>query len=101
MTQVQDAFDLIDIALEHGHQRVGTAGYTTQYRFVIIFKINAVDLISRHHDVVHGDLFKIEDIDQHVAVSARYKTARLVNNGAELFLCQRILARCISFESEQ
>ena len=37
---------------------------------VAVFQIDAIDLVTGHHNVVYGDLLEIEDIDQHAAVTA-------------------------------
>ena len=70
VAHVKHALDLIDIVTIQRQTRMPTVFELTHDCLIRRLNVDAVDFISRRHDVVHGHLFQVEDIDQHPAVAA-------------------------------
>jgi len=51
----------------------------------IVIEIDAGDLLTRNHDVVHRDPLKVENTHQHLLVTARDHQTRFGDDGAQLF----------------
>ncbi len=81
IAQVEDAHGIVDVAPVDGQTRVLAAAYQPQDLVDGVVQVDADDFVARHHDVVHGDLFQIENAQQHVLVPARQHGAGFVHQG--------------------
>ncbi len=57
----------------------------------VVVQVDADDLVARHHDVVDGDLFQVQDVHQHALVPFGNEHAGFVHQRAELLGLQRVV----------
>ena len=101
IAHVKHALNLIDIVAVQRQSRMPTVFKLAHDRLIRRFNIDAVDFIPWRHDVVHGHLLKIEDIDQHPAVTAGDHRSGFCHDSAQLFLGDRVVTRLIGGEPHQ
>ena len=80
---------------------MGTALQLLQDVLVAVIKVDAINLVARHHDVVNGHLLQVQYIGQHAPVAPGDHGARLGDDGSEFFLGQGLPFLHIRSETQQ
>ena len=78
---MQDADNIVDFLFVHGQQCVLGAADLLEDVVNIVFDIEADNIVLWHQDIVYGNLFQIQYIQQHALRSPRYTTTGLIDNG--------------------
>ena len=90
LLHVQHADDAIDFPLINRQARVLALTQLLDGPVPIIVDIDADDLVARHHDVLHGGVFQIQNADQHLLVPMRNHRAGFRHDRAQFFAAQGI-----------
>ena len=98
---VDDADNLIQVVPVQGKAGMGTLADVIQDLGQVIVDIDPDDFVTRHHDVLHRDLFQVEDAVQHFQVPGREHLAGFRQRGLQLFPRQAGLAPLVQFETQQ
>ncbi len=98
---MQDADDVVDVTLVDRHPRVLTGADMAEDDVEIIVQVDAEDLLTRHHDVIDGDVLEIENRQQHALVATRDHAAGFVDHGAQLVTGQAVGAAADIAHAEQ
>ena len=85
---MQDTDDVIELAVVDGQARVRRLAQLIEQILPAVLDIDTGNLLTRHHDVVHGELLQIEDRKQHLAMPGRDHGTRLGDHGAQLLGAQ-------------
>ena len=86
VAQVQDPGNTVDILSPDRQARMGTGLDTAQDILVTVIQVDAVNLVARHHDVVHRHFFQRQEIEHHVSPPGGDQCASLCDQGTQLFL---------------
>ena len=67
----------------------------------LVIQIDTDDLIVWNHDVVHRDLFKVENADEHLPVAIRDAAAGLMDDRPQFLMAQRVRRYAVVTDAEQ
>ncbi|MNE64940.1 hypothetical protein D3C80_1603820 [compost metagenome] len=102
LAHVDDAFDLVDVVAEHRQAGVAGVAQLADDGFQLVVEVDALDLVARDHQVVHGDLIQVEHAQQHALASGDLLLAgRLVRHVAAALIVRAACRRQAAEAQEQ
>ena len=93
--------DVVDVAFVHRHPGVLAGADLGEDRLEVVVEIDAGDLLTRHHDVVDGDILQIEDRQQHRLVATWNHGAGFMYHRAQLVAGQVVGAAVDVADAQQ
>ena len=99
--QVKDSDDLVDAVFVHGQTRVLACRDNVLDDVDIVIQIDTDDLVVRHHDVVHRDLFKVENADEHLPIASRDPAACFMDDRPQFLMAQGVQWYAVVTDAEQ
>ena len=99
--QIDYAHHIVDIVVIYGQAAVRAAGDLLGNLFPAVVEIDTDNFIARHHNIVHGDLFQIQDIQQHGLMFTGNQATGLIDHGAQFVSAEVMVIRFLGRQIQQ